>query len=151
MREKSASLAAGLSLVMPMRQQRPWEEIGLPPEQTDIIGPLLAYHTGTGFHVAPVVAALRPPPAWRPDPLEVAAVFEVPLDWILGDGALRLVTRRVRDRQRQFYSAMWQGYEIWGATAGILMSLKAALEQPPGDRPESPSAGWSAKQRDVPA
>lgn len=41
------------------------------------------YRTGTGFRVTPVVALVQPPFELRPDPFEVAEVFEVPLSFLL--------------------------------------------------------------------
>ena len=48
------------------------EEIGLAPEQTEIVGFLDAYQTVTGFLVTPVVAFVDPGFQPRPDPFEVA-------------------------------------------------------------------------------
>ncbi|MEQ8370013.1 MAG: CoA pyrophosphatase, partial [Alphaproteobacteria bacterium] len=57
-------------------------------------------------------------------------VFEAPLDWVLAADSLRLQRRHIAGRERHFYSGTWQGFEIWGATAGMLLSLKAALDRP---------------------
>src|SRR6056297_1110083 len=59
------------------------EEVGLAPEQVEVVGRLDTYVTRTGFEVTPVVGLVRPPVLLRPDPFEVADVFEVPLDFIL--------------------------------------------------------------------
>ena len=52
------------------------EEVGLPASRVDIVGRLDTYVTGTGFEIVPVVALVRPPYPLRPDPFEVAEVFE---------------------------------------------------------------------------
>ena len=58
------------------------EEIGLNRERIEILGFLPEYRTGTGFRVTPVVALVQPPFELRPDPFEVAEVFEVPLSFL---------------------------------------------------------------------
>ena len=63
------------------------EEVGLDPRLPDIVGRLPEHHTGTGFHVVPVVALLEPPLTLTPDPAEVAEIFEYHLAHLL-DAAL---------------------------------------------------------------
>src|SRR5947208_17170781 len=55
------------------------EEIGLEPFEVEVLGSLPTYTTSTGFVVTPVVALVQPGAVLRPDPFEVAEVFEVPL------------------------------------------------------------------------
>jgi 8-oxo-dGTP pyrophosphatase MutT (NUDIX family) len=58
------------------------EEVGLEPSRVEVIGRLPEYLTGTGFQVTPVVGLVEPGFEVRPDPHEVAAVFEVPLEFL---------------------------------------------------------------------
>ena len=53
------------------------EEVGLDPARVEVVGYLPVYRTVTGFCVTPVVAIVKPPVDLRPDPGEVADVFEV--------------------------------------------------------------------------
>jgi 8-oxo-dGTP pyrophosphatase MutT (NUDIX family) len=62
------------------------EEIGLAADGVTVLGTLPQYVTITDFVVTPVVAMLQPPLQLRPEPGEVAEVFEVPLTLAL-DGA----------------------------------------------------------------
>jgi 8-oxo-dGTP pyrophosphatase MutT (NUDIX family) len=101
------------------------EEIGLGRGHIEVLGTLPDYVTGSRFLVTPVVALACPPFNLRPDPSEVAKIFEVPLSFLM-DGANH--QRRVLDLpdgtgRRSFYSMHYGGCFIWGATAGMLRSL----------------------------
>ncbi|HET9428452.1 MAG TPA: CoA pyrophosphatase [Allosphingosinicella sp.] len=105
------------------------EEIGLPRAAVEIIGLADRYRTVTGFEVTPVVGILTPELTLKPHPGEVAAIFEVPLDYLL-DPAHQLV-RSVewRGRQRCYYEIEYQGRRIWGATAAMIVNLSRRLER----------------------
>lgn len=103
------------------------EEIGLPPERVEIIGRLPDYLTGTGFRVTPVVGLSRPPLALRRDDFEVAEVFEVPLAHFLDPARHQRYALHVEGELRHFHAMPYGDYFIWGATAGMLMSLYRLL------------------------
>lgn len=103
------------------------EEIGLPPDFVTPIGRLDVYVTRTGFEVSPVIGLVAPPPAFVPDPHEVAEVFEVPLDFILDPTSRQRHRRVYAGATRDFYVFPWRGYYIWGATAGMLVNLADRL------------------------
>ena len=99
------------------------EEIGLMPSQVRLIGTLDTYLTSTGFRVTPVVGVIKPDWQPAPDPSEVEEVFEPPLDFLM-DPSNRQRHHHDRNGYRRYYYAMpWQGYYIWGATAGMLKGL----------------------------
>ena len=105
------------------------EEIGLAADGVTVLGTLPQYVTITDFVVTPVVAMLQPPLLLRPEPGEVAEVFEVPLALAL-DGQQYQRHSYERDGVRGQYLAMqWQHYTIWGATAAMLRLLAQALGQ----------------------
>jgi len=113
------------------------EEIGLAPAQAAPVGFLDPLCTITGFRVSPVVAIVDPEFVPRPDPGEVAEVFEVPLDYVLDPRNLRaldiasIAGRPVPDgRPRQvleFVDRGNPGQRIWGATASILFNLRERI------------------------
>ncbi len=107
------------------------EEIGLHRRHIDIIGRLDTYITRTGFRVTPVVALVAPPFEIRPDPDEVAEVFEVPLSAILAPDMPLRESRQLFGVDRFFYVFPWRGNSIWGATAGMLVNLRNALGEGP--------------------
>jgi 8-oxo-dGTP pyrophosphatase MutT (NUDIX family) len=99
------------------------EEIGLARDQVEIVGRLDDYITGTGFLVAPIVGVIRPPYELRPDPSEVAGVFEVPLAFFLDPANHRRESRVFNGVERRFYAMPYGDKYIWGATAAMLMNL----------------------------
>ena len=103
------------------------EEVGLPQNQVEMIGRLDTYVTRTGFEVTPCVGFVAPPESYRPDPFEVAEVFEVPLSFFLDPASRRLESRVFQGRERFFYAFPWGDYYIWGATAGMLNNLVEVL------------------------
>lgn len=108
------------------------EETGLSRSRVEIIGRLPEYDIPTGFRVTPVVGWVEPPFELKPDPFEVADVFEVPLGFFL-DPANHQRHSDVRDgRTRYYYSMPYGGRNIWGATAGMLYSLYQILTAGPG-------------------
>ena len=103
------------------------EEIGLSEEQVDIVGYLPEYRTATGFRVTPVVALVTPPFDLQLDSFEVAEVFEVPLAFLLDPANHQQHSLHYRGKLRHYYAMPYGRYFIWGATAGIIMSLYRAL------------------------
>jgi hypothetical protein len=78
--------------------------------------------------VHPIVGWVGSPVEFVLDRREVADVFVVPLGFVL-DPANHERGSLVRDgRLRTFYVLTYEGRRIWGATAGILVSLARALE-----------------------
>jgi 8-oxo-dGTP pyrophosphatase MutT (NUDIX family) len=75
------------------------EEIGLPMNHVETVGRLDTWLTGTGFEITPIVGLVRPPDAYVPDPIEVAEIFEVPLDFILDPRNHQRRTRELRGEQ----------------------------------------------------
>lgn len=99
------------------------EEVGLPPATIEVIGFLPDYRTGTGFRVTPVVGFVRPPLRLQPDPFEVAEAFEVPLAFLLDPANRRRHEIFWRGRRRRYFAMPYGERFIWGATAGIIVSL----------------------------
>ena len=103
------------------------EEIGLDPALVEVLGLLPEYRTGTGFSVTPVVGLLRPPFDLVPDSFEVAEVFETPLAFLLDPLNRQRHSMEIGGIVRHYYAMPYQGYFIWGATAGMLVSLQQLL------------------------
>ncbi|MEC8164288.1 MAG: CoA pyrophosphatase [Pseudomonadota bacterium] len=104
------------------------EEVGLPSDRVDLIGRLDLYVTRTGYEVVPIVGIVNPPFPVKPDPFEVAEVFEVPLRFLADPGNHQMHSRYYKGARRSFYAMPYNGYYIWGATAGMLVNLSQALE-----------------------
>ena len=103
------------------------EEIGLERHYVEVIGFLDLYQTVTGFLITPVVSFVAPGFTLRPDPFEVAEVFEVPLSFILDPRNHELRSRVYKGQERRFYVLPYENRYIWGATAAILVSFARRL------------------------
>jgi 8-oxo-dGTP pyrophosphatase MutT (NUDIX family) len=103
------------------------EEIGLDRRRIEVLGLLPEYRTGTGFSVVPVVGLVQPPLELNPDSFEVAEVFETPLAFLLDPANRQRHSMEIGGVLRQYYAMPYRGYFIWGATAGMLVSLHRLL------------------------
>ncbi len=103
------------------------EEIGLAAERVRLLGRLPEYRTSTGFAVTPVVGWAQPPLAYRPDPHEVAEVFEVPLAFLLDTRNHRYESAFYKGQMRHYWAMPYGERFIWGATAGMLVTFQRIL------------------------
>jgi len=103
------------------------EEVGLPRERVTLLGRLAEYETVTGYRVTPVVGWVEPPFEVKPDPVEVADVFEVPLVFLLEPAHQQRHFRMLGERRRDYYAIPYGERYIWGATAAMLMILDRTL------------------------
>lgn len=103
------------------------EEIGLEGAHVELVGRLPRYRTTTGFRITPVLGIVSSGFSLRPDPAEVADIFEVPLAFLM-DGANHTRDSRVwQGHIRHFYTMPFGERYIWGVTAGILRTLYERL------------------------
>lgn len=103
------------------------EEVGLSRDLVTIVGRLDTYVTGTGFEITPIVGLITTDYVLAIDPHEVAEVFEVPLSYILDRNNHNRTERESAGRTRVFFVLPYQGRNIWGATAGMLVNLAEVL------------------------
>lgn len=99
------------------------EEIGLPRAAVAVLGRLPNYEIPSGFRIAPVVGWIEPPFTLKPDPFEVAEIFEAPLAHFLDADRYQRREFRFRGRHRHYLAIPFEGRYIWGATAGMLYNL----------------------------
>ncbi len=105
------------------------EEIGLSRSHVQTIGYLGPHLIFTGYCVTPVVAFVQPGFELHLDASEVAEVFEAPLTHFLDPANHLARNRTVGDVNMQVYDFPFGERRIWGATAGIIMSLYRSLMQ----------------------
>jgi 8-oxo-dGTP pyrophosphatase MutT (NUDIX family) len=104
-----------------------FEEVGIAPSLLAPLGYLDPFTTITGFRVLPVVATISADYVARPDPNEVAEVFEVPLAFLLDPANLGSRALEHRGRVRQVWEFSYPSQRIWGVTAAILLNLRERL------------------------
>jgi 8-oxo-dGTP pyrophosphatase MutT (NUDIX family) len=107
------------------------EEVGLDPATVDVIGGLPTMHTTTsGIIVAPFVGVIAPDAPLKPDPSEVAEIFDVPLS-VLRDQRFRgdyEWNPDGRARGSKFPAILYGGQVIWGLTLRITINLLEILD-----------------------
>jgi 8-oxo-dGTP pyrophosphatase MutT (NUDIX family) len=102
------------------------EEIGVDPASVELLGKLTPlYIPVSGFCVHPFVGYSPHRPTFRPDPVEVAEVIEVPLALLLDPRTARTEVWDWRGQQvpTPFYQV--GPHQVWGATAMILAEFLA--------------------------
>ena len=103
------------------------EELGLNPALVRLLGQADPYVTVTGYWVSPVIGVIPPDIVLVPNPEEVADWFEAPLDFVLDPANQRQMSAEYRGRTRHYYQIDWNGRQIWGATAAMLVNLSRRL------------------------
>ncbi len=106
------------------------EEVGIARSHISVVGELDDYIVGTGYLVRPVVGLVAPPFSLKAHDHEVAEIFEAPLDFVVDPANILLHARDVGGVKRHHFAIEWQGYYIWGATAGMLRNLSEVLWRP---------------------
>ncbi len=103
------------------------EEIGLHPQFVEMLCRAPDYLTGSGYHVTPVVAIVRPGFELRLNPHEVADTFEVPLAFLMNPANHKTGSRIWNGAKRNFFEMPYEDRHIWGITAGIVRVLYERL------------------------
>jgi len=112
-----------------------WEEVGVIPEQVEVIGALSPlYIPPSGFCIYPTVAVAAARPVFIPNPAEVAEVIEAPLALLMAPDTRREEMWEIRGATVRvpFYAV--GPHKVWGATAMVLSELLALLQTAGADR-----------------
>ncbi len=106
-----------------------WEEIGVEPSQVKVIGQLSElFIPPSNYQVLPVVGYTSERPDFVADPVEVAAIIEVPLDELLHEKSIQQTYRTLEGGIRMkipYYGV--DEHVVWGATAMILSEFLAIV------------------------
>jgi len=107
-----------------------YEEVGIDPSTVEVLGAFPAMSTlSSGMIVAPFVGVIPGDAVLRPQPEEVADIFDVPLT-ALRDPRYRGNYQWSRDggRKSQFPAILYGGQTIWGLTLRITLELLRILD-----------------------
>ncbi|HPG23300.1 MAG TPA: CoA pyrophosphatase, partial [Amaricoccus sp.] len=118
----------GSALGAALREAR--EEIGLGPEQVEILGHFDRHETVTHFTITPFVGLLDAGFVPVADRREVDEIFEVPLAFVLDPGNFQIHGRRWQGAWRRYYALPYGPHYIWGATARMLRTLSDRMRDP---------------------
>ncbi len=107
-----------------------WEEVGVRPEQVEVIRPLSElYIPPSNFLVTPVIGISYERPEFVPQLTEVEAILETDLK-LLADPSIAAMRRiKVRDMELDSPSFDLGGPIIWGATAMMISELNEVLKR----------------------
>ncbi|MSR00993.1 MAG: CoA pyrophosphatase [Gammaproteobacteria bacterium] len=103
------------------------EEIGLSRTHVSIIGFLPDHLIISGYRVTPVIGFVAPNFNLKIDTTEVAESFEVPLAFFLDSRNHIKRMRTFESQELEFTEIRYGTHNIWGATAGMLMTLYRIL------------------------
>ena len=107
------------------------EEMGINPEDVEILGELDDTPTNTNFLIATTVGTIPYPYNFKPSALEVAEVLEVPISALMNGESHRDEMRLVGGELVNLPSYVYQGHVIFGATARVLSRFLELLETVP--------------------
>lgn len=99
------------------------EEVGVDPTGVELIGRSADYVTGTAFRITPVVGLLPADFVPAPCDVEVAALFETPLSFLMNPQNHQTGDVVYRGKPRRYFEMPHNGFRIWGVTAGIIRKL----------------------------
>ncbi|MCP3977788.1 MAG: CoA pyrophosphatase [bacterium] len=117
------------------------EEVGLEPDEVEIVGELSPLHIPVSkFVLHPVVGLAAERPEFHPEEGEVARILEVPLEVLRDPETLGVETREHGDRSVEVPYLEIADERVWGATAMILSEFLTLLGFPP-EPPEAPDRG----------
>jgi 8-oxo-dGTP pyrophosphatase MutT (NUDIX family) len=109
-----------------------WEEVGVRPEDVELIGRIDDMVTTSNFLVAPYVGVLtKTPYEFVAQDVEVAEMLEPPLAHLLDDANLVFEDRELQGRTLRLPAYWWGEHRIWGATARMLYEFLALLKDEP--------------------
>jgi 8-oxo-dGTP pyrophosphatase MutT (NUDIX family) len=109
------------------------EEMGVRPDDVDVLGPLGGVSTPSGYYVKPFVGTIPAGYGFRLSTSEVAEVVEVPLATVVREGTTPTEVRYGHGRIKTFDAYLYEGHVIFGATARILGDLLRVLERVPDE------------------
>ncbi|MCL1127588.1 CoA pyrophosphatase [Shewanella surugensis] len=104
------------------------EEIGLSPENIEVIGRFPSQKTLTGFEITPVLGIVKSPFKPKLNSGEVAEYFTVPLSYLLNKAHRQVHPFSRHGHIYPVYFIPYRHHLIWGATASIIELLCQHLD-----------------------
>lgn len=105
------------------------EEVGLDPVAVRVLGRLSPLHIPiSGFVLCPVVGVTDVRPRFRPDPVEVHRVIEIPLDHFADASRIGFFRRNYQKTDLDIPFIDVDGARLWGATGMVMCELLELLD-----------------------
>jgi 8-oxo-dGTP pyrophosphatase MutT (NUDIX family) len=110
------------------------EELGIRPEDAELLGSMAPVPTVTGFFIQPFIARIPAASRFLLDEFEIAEVFDVPLSAMTDLSRYRAAETTFLGKPYHVYFLDFGRRTIWGATARILHDLAGIAMRLPGVR-----------------
>ena len=112
-----------------------WEEVGIYPEDVDILGVLDDFLSIYNYLVTPYVGIVAAGHQLRINPAEIERIIEIPLSFLLKPDIFRIEEWDWQGSTYPLFSIYYEGDKIWGITAAILMQLLAIISAEAEEHP----------------
>jgi 8-oxo-dGTP pyrophosphatase MutT (NUDIX family) len=105
------------------------EEVGLQPQDVQILGDLDVFHSISNYLVTPIVGIYPSPYPLVLQPDEVARAFTIPFTWLADPTSYRTEQRMFEDgiTWPVIYYDHYDGELLWGFSAQVMLRLLEAL------------------------
>jgi 8-oxo-dGTP pyrophosphatase MutT (NUDIX family) len=97
-----------------------FEEVGIRPEDVEVLGELDDLLAVTNFVVTPFVGVFPYPYDFKVSDDEIAELIEIPLSFFINPNNRRAEERMYRGRKVTVYFYDYGKYTVWGVTARII-------------------------------
>ncbi|ODC02181.1 coenzyme A pyrophosphatase [Terasakiispira papahanaumokuakeensis] len=125
------------------------EEIALPPDQVDVIGPLSDVVSLHGIKVRPWVGLIPEGLPLKANEAELDAIFTMPLAYLQHDPRAWTDVIPVADKFWYVPAYCYAHYELWGLSAMMVVELLRVGFDLPISLHQPPPAGSRLRQRPV--
>lgn len=102
------------------------EEIGIAPEDVEVLGQLGHHHSVSSFRITPIVGHIPWPYPLKLQTSEVGRAFTIPLQWLADPANHEIRYRELPQHEKPAAIAYFNEYDgelLWGATARMTLSL----------------------------
>jgi 8-oxo-dGTP pyrophosphatase MutT (NUDIX family) len=97
-----------------------WEEVGIPPDEVDVLGALDDFLSIHNYLVTPYVGVVSPERRFVANPSEIERLIEVPFSFLLTPGIFQLREWTWQGRTFPLFFITYGSDTIWGLTAAML-------------------------------
>lgn len=104
------------------------EEIGVGPNDIEIVGRLSDMETMTGFVITPYVGLIPCPYDFKLNPDEVRYLIYLPFTFLMSSRP-QATTAEHKGRTMEVFEIRYDGERIWGATCRLLLELRQILDE----------------------
>jgi len=113
-----------------------YEEIGLEPDQVELIGQVSPMDSRKGVTVQPIIGLIDETLSFQPCSEELDAVFKAPVSLFYDKKAMTSHRFVMQDNHFEMSAFTYQGFTIWGITAMIIINILNQVSEKKIEEPE---------------